>query len=243
MSPQTLAKNLGKELKYVEKLLATFFAKFPRASGWLNWTKEFSKKNLYTFSPFGRRRNLFGYLSGNKTLEAACSRRSANAPVQGMGSDIAFLGARLFSEIWFEALNELGLVEENTPMLNIGSISAMVHDSIQMELDYKLIPLACHLLEYATTGGVRKYCKDHFGLDMVVSPEVDFDIGAVGSYLHGWDYTETNLYECIEKGLIFQRDELKMDVDVEKEIKRIRRYQREYQHILDRYPLDLEIIE
>lgn len=240
----SLARDLGKTVEYAEKLLKNFFAKFPNASKWLEWTRTFSRKNYYTFSPLGRRRNLFGYMVGNKTIDAALERRAQNAPVQGFGSDLMFIGASIFCKLIYEAQVELGLVDpdEHNPVCPIG-LNVMVHDSLEVETPVKYIPLVAHLMEFATTIAVTKYVKKYFDYDFVVDTEVDFDIGASGNSLNGWDYTEENLIENIKKGLIYQKEQLGMDVNVKKELRLLEECRPTYQHIIDRYPLNHKIIE
>ena len=48
---------------------------------------------------------------------------------------------------------------------------------------------------------------------------VDFEIGPALSEMHKWDFSVPQLEEIVEKSLVFQRDELKRDIDVKKTMK------------------------
>lgn len=78
MSIPSLAASIHQSKEYAQKVYDSFFAKFKKAAGWLDWAMSFSKKNLYVYSPLGRRRNLSGYMSGTKYLEASLGRRAKN---------------------------------------------------------------------------------------------------------------------------------------------------------------------
>jgi DNA polymerase I-like protein with 3'-5' exonuclease and polymerase domains len=90
-----MAQNIGIPLDEMEKIYNKFFGKFAKAKAWLENTVKRSRKKLFTFNPFGFRRNLFGYLSANKGLSGAMDRRAQNSPIQGFASQLGFIAARL----------------------------------------------------------------------------------------------------------------------------------------------------
>lgn len=245
MSPRTLASNLKKALDYVEKILDKFFGKFQKASKWLKWARAFSKRNGYVYSPLGRRRNLPGYLYDINYVNAALERRSTNSPVQGIASDFGFICARILSQLLYEVLVDIGYVDPKTcsGALEAG-VNVMVHDSIEVEAPYELIPLVMYLMEYAATEGVRKYVKAVFGMDFVVGLEVDFEIGPSGDRMESWDYSPKSLEHALTTSLTIQKEEYgHNDIDVPRVMKRMTRFSDKHLPMLEKkYPLDLTII-
>lgn len=248
MAASTLAGNLKKSLKYVEGLLGRFFSKFSKASKWLKWTVTFAQKYLYTFSPLGRRRNLYGYLTGAKLILSAMNRRAQNSPIQGLGSDIGFLAARMISRELYKMFEELGYDME-IPVLP-ADINNMVHDSIELEVPWELLPIVTHIVEYCMTVGVRQICKEVFGFNFIVGLEVEFDFGYSGDKMRKWDFSyedfskegdsDDSFWSLIGQALKDAKDRGAEDVAKLKDIKKAAKNPK-YTKIMDRYPLDLEI--
>jgi len=245
MSLNSLARNIKKSVEETEKIYRRFFKQFSKAASWLEWTTEFSSDNGYTYSPLGRRRNLPGYLSTGSAICAGLERRAKNSPIQGMASDFGFIAARLISRMIYERARQLGRVDimlNKVPILE-ADVNIMVHDSIELEAPYDLVPEVLHIMEYCATVGVREYVKKIFNMDFVVGLEVDFELGASGDKTYSWDFTDKSLAEALNKVLTDQQL-MGYEVNPPKMVKRIMQIQKQNKADLNRdMPLDFEVIE
>lgn len=216
--PRSVARDINKPIEEAETLLKNFFKKFHVLEKWLTWTKKFSKENFYTFSPIGRRRNLYGYMAEINAMVASMERRAQNSPIQGFASDISFDAADLFSRVSYECFLELGeheVLEEMPTGPNV-----MVHDSIKTEAYFRHVMLTMHLLEWSLTTGVQAYLKEMFNLELTCPLNVDFDVGSGWHAMEGWDFNPRELDNVFRSALEeHKRIHNWEDLDVEKTIK------------------------
>ncbi|QJT71050.1 hypothetical protein GR11A_00012 [Vibrio phage vB_VcorM_GR11A] len=212
--PTSVARDIGKSKEDADDILQAFFKKFHVLKDWLEWTKAFSQEHLYTFSPLGRKRNLFGYMAEVNAMIAAMERRAQNSPIQGMASDISFNAADIFARVMFESLEKLGDWETLSVMPTGPNV--MVHDSIKTEAKFKYLLLTMHLMEWSMTTGVEKYLGETFGMQLDCPLNVDFDIGAGWHNIEGWDMNPRTLREII-KGALEEHYRIhgKEDMDIE----------------------------
>lgn len=202
-------KKLKEQLKSIEErstvefaqgLIEKLFARFKKASGWLEWTKNFAKKNYYTYSPIGMRRNLFGIMTGIPSIVSAMERRAANSPIQGLASQIGIVAARLVTLNMYKVLLKFGYIDENTEELPVDILKA-VHDALYSEPKYEVILIFIHVLQWTATYGVTKYYKDTFGVEFTVEPEIEIEIGASEDKHYKWDFSDAHLKEILKKSL------------------------------------------
>lgn len=193
----SLAKALKQSKKWVKNFLDNvFFKRFKKGKKWMDKTIEFAKKYLYVESPLGGRRRLWHYLAdfpfenGHKNYEdriiemihAKGDRRAMNTPIQRFASELAAIGTFLLQKY----------IEENNKDWKIENI---VHDSIEGENPptdiIELALIASHIFEKE----VPKYVKKHFGFELSVPIECDFEFGFKGNEMLEWGGSKQELEE------------------------------------------------
>lgn len=167
-------------------------------------------KHKYIVSMLGRRRNLDGHQIPVPTLRAAFERRAQNSPIQGMASDLGYIGARLYTLAIAQYCEDFDIVSNKQYMIEHGweehltefdrtkafapaGIDSMVHDSIKSQVRYDMMLVAIHLKEWAMTTGVRKYVKEKLGVKFHVDLGVEFDVGASGATMETWNWVSKDL--------------------------------------------------
>lgn len=204
----SLSRDIKRSLEETVDIMERFFRKFAKAGKWLKWAVSFSQKNLYVFSPIGRRRNLFGYLSAHRGTQAAMSRRAQNSPIQGFASDICFMAADLFARHLHECYEKLGIEHDSYEKFGSCELTylptgpnAMVHDSIKGEAPFDLFFLNLHLLEWAMTNGARHHLESIYGVTMETVFDIEMDIGADWATKDTWDWTDAELDRLFIEGI------------------------------------------
>jgi DNA polymerase-1 len=197
---RTLAEGIGKTPAFAEELMNKLFNRFKKAKRWLDYMKSFAAKNLYSYSPLGRCRHLYGYLLGNLAADRAMDRRADNAPIQGLGADDGHTGARLFLQNCYEFLLKTGRMKPEDRKMPI-AVRTMVHDAIFSEANYRNVFASLHLLHHSCTNGLMDYYAKHFGVEYPVTTEIEIEIGVDESRLYKWDFSQEGLVDIIEKAL------------------------------------------
>jgi DNA polymerase I-like protein with 3'-5' exonuclease and polymerase domains len=172
----SIAKSINKDKKETQIIYDKFFDTYRVAKRWLEWAVSTSITYLHTHSIFGRKRNLFGYLSGVEMLMAAMDRRGMNSPIQGLGADIAHTSARLFTLHLEKVCLDLKIVEPGYRE-PITGVEVMVHDSTRFCVDYEYVLLCMQLASWCYTTGAELYYKEHFGTDFTCPLEIEFELG------------------------------------------------------------------
>lgn len=175
--------------EFTKDLYARFFKRFKKAAAWLEWAKDFGKKNLFVYSALGRRRHLFGHLVEDKTISAAMDRRSMNSPIQGMGADFGHTGARLIEMNIYEYLLKIGEITEETEKLPVGA-ECMVHDSVFSSAEFHLVLGVAQIMQWCATIGVQEYYDKHFDLQFTVPLEIELEFGASQNETYKWDWSQ-----------------------------------------------------
>lgn len=235
MSIPALAKSIKKAVDETKEILDRFFKKYFKASKWLEWARKFSVKNLYVFSPLGRKRNLPAYLTGLKTVYNALQRRSVNSPIQGLASDFGFMAACLILEAFhqfYEKLVDEGVEDPVKDGLMPFGINKMVHDSIEIRCPYEYVLPVLRILEYCTTIGVRVFCEKMYGMKFLCDLGVDFEIGSTGDTLLPWDFSDGNLRSILKKSLLVHKNELGYKVNTKKTLSLIYKGGKKYNSYL-----------
>lgn len=243
MTVATLAKNIKLELDEAKKIMANFFAKFKQAKKWLDNMKKFSKKHLYAFSPIGRRRNLSGYLLDDPLVSMFLEKRATNSPIQGFGSDLGYQANRLIEEELFYVSKKKGQITNDMHMMPNG-VMTMIHDSGIFWVSYENLLAAMRIIEYMTTTGLALYLEKEYGFKLTVNLSIEFEVGGSWDSVQKWDWSPAELKRVIKEGLIFQRDQLKQKILVNKTLKKIyKEEQKDHDWLVQRYPLAIDEVE
>lgn len=209
-----LCRDTGKSKEEMEKIYNNFFKRFAKGKKWLANQVETAYNYMYAEGVMGRRRNLFGVLSGNNAMAAACQRQSQNSPIQGSASDIGFIAADLYSKTMHELFEQLG-VKHNSNKIGKSTKktsylptapNAMVHDSIKAELPFEYFFMGMHILEWAMTNGVTRYLRDVHGVITGVPFDIEFDIGSSWKDKDTWDFSDKNLEERTLNAIINHKE-------------------------------------
>jgi DNA polymerase-1 len=188
---KAIAQQLGlDDIKEVEGRIAAFFSQFKHAEEWFYDIEDFGETNGYVESPIGRRRRLitFQIKGANKGDIARAKRISRNAPIQGISSDGAFLGAALFSD-W--------LIEEGKwhvqPTKECWKLQDVVHDSLVMQVPLEDVPEAVEAVRPWFTTKLMERMTEIWGVNFNIPLEVDFELGLKWGDMESWDGTQIHL--------------------------------------------------
>lgn len=205
-----LAKDTNKSVEEARKIKKNFFKKFHKGEAWLKRMVTYAQEHLFAVSPIGRRRNLFGNLSGHNAMRAAVQRRAQNSPIQGFASDICFMAADIYARTIHELFKELGVKHKSS---KVGSSktditylptgpNVMVHDSIKAEMPIEYYLLGMHILEWSMTHGVTQYLRETHGVITGVPFDIEFSVGADWSHKDDWDFSANHMEKAIKQTLI-----------------------------------------
>ena len=84
----SLAKDLGIPRRQAKQYIENYLATYSGVSAYLDKTVEEAKKNGYTTTLFGRRRNIPELKAANRNLRNFGERVAMNSPIQGTAADI-----------------------------------------------------------------------------------------------------------------------------------------------------------
>jgi DNA polymerase-1 len=178
------------DISDVQRRIDDFFAQFPGAEKWMYDIEEEGEENGYVESPIGRRRRLLTFQMGyGDDGEIARAKRIArNAPIQGISSDGAFLGAAMFCD-W--------LIEEGKwhphPTKECWQLQDVVHDSLVIQVPVEDVPEALRELKPWFTNKLMEKMVETWGVDFNIPLEVDFEIGLRWGEIEAWDGTQLHL--------------------------------------------------
>jgi DNA polymerase-1 len=83
-----LAKQLRIENKEAKALMSDYFARFGGVRDYLRSVVEQARKDLFTTTVFGRKRQFRDLASSNRMVRDNAERAALNAPIQGTSADI-----------------------------------------------------------------------------------------------------------------------------------------------------------
>jgi DNA polymerase-1 len=83
-----LAKQLRIDNKEAKALMADYFARFGGVRDYLRSVVEQARKDLFTTTVFGRKRQFRDLASSNRMVRDNAERAALNAPIQGTSADI-----------------------------------------------------------------------------------------------------------------------------------------------------------
>ncbi len=220
-SVKSIARATNRPVEEVQKVYDKFFARYASGGDWLDDMREFAMSQLHAFSPLGRKRNLWGYLTGSDAIIAANGRQSINSPIQGMGADIAHLANRLYTLELLKVFKKFGWVDdfdsyEDATTISLPVIQVMVHDSSRTSVEFKQALVVLQLLNWVYTTGTERALKTYFDLDLVCPLEVEFEIGPDDAHLKKWDWSFTGLEKILREGFeTAKKEKLIEDLDVD----------------------------
>lgn len=201
-----LAKRLKKSFKDTQKIKKRFFSTFKSGKKWLDDKEIEGLTNLYVESSLGRRRRLWHFLcqfplSEDSTYKNPVldkedrfisykigegERRAKNSPIQGIGSDFAFIAAAIVR--WYIKKHK-----KNWKLLNV------VHDSLEAEIPVAEIKDYMLVAKTAFEVTTQKFLKKHFDYDLYIPIEVDFEVGFSFLSMEKWDGAYNSLSTIQEK--------------------------------------------
>ena len=205
-----LARDINLSVDEARKIKDKFFKEFHKGKAWLKQMVTYAQEHLFAVSPIGRRRNLFGNLSGHNAMRAAVQRRAQNSPIQGFASDICFMAADIYARTIHELFTELGIKHKSSKVgTNKTDITylptgpnVMVHDSIKAEMPIEYYLLGMHILEWSMTHGVTQYLRETHGVITGVPFDIEFSVGADWSHKDDWDFSANHMEKAIKQTLL-----------------------------------------
>ena len=84
----SLAKDLGISRKQAKQYIENYLATYSGVAAYLDRTVEAAKRDGYTTTMFGRRRNIPELKASNRNLRAFGERVAMNSPIQGTAADV-----------------------------------------------------------------------------------------------------------------------------------------------------------
>jgi DNA polymerase I-like protein with 3'-5' exonuclease and polymerase domains len=189
------AKAIAQQLKLsdlneVINRISDFFAQFPAAEKWMTTSEEDGEKKGYVESPIGRRRRLmtFQMQLEDEGEKARAKRIARNAPIQGISSDGAFLGAALFCD-W---MIEKGKWHVH-PTKACWLLQDVVHDSLVLQVPIDDVPEALEAVRPWFTEKLMERMTEVWGVKFNIPLEVDFEFGLKWGDMESWDGTQLHL--------------------------------------------------
>lgn len=128
MGINSLKKQMDTDRAEAQKFYDGFFLQFPKATAFLESTKEFARNHGFTETLFGRKRQFKNINSKLGFIKAMAERMALNAPIQGTSADMIKL-AMIQVDDWLEAENK-----KSTAKLIL-----QIHDEIVYEVDEKFV--------------------------------------------------------------------------------------------------------
>ena len=187
----SIADAIGMPVEEVQKVYDAFFERLPVAANWLNGIERVAERIGFVESPLHRRRHLYGFYAvrpDNRDYRGvlnALRRRARNSPIQGMGSDLGFTGARLLEKLVFFLANESGELSADATTLPLKTCN-MVHDSNEAEAEYAWVLRAIEIIEFALTTGNQWQVEKLFGMRFTVDMAIEIEIGYKLSDMTKW---------------------------------------------------------
>jgi hypothetical protein len=233
---KAIAQQAKSTKEAIEVLMKRFFARFRKASGWLEKAKKDAVEKDHVVSPIGRVRNLYAHMTKLDNFIAASERRGANAPVQGFAADLGHTGALLFEYHLEKVCREFGLDKKR--IMEAG-VCSFVHDAIKSVVPYGYYLVAAQILQWVATIGICEYYKTHYGVHFYVEPEIEIEVAAHDANHVKWGWDESGLRACIREALEDQKEIFPdMDVDAaEKEIWAVRENKELTDYLNTHYPV------
>lgn len=203
-SEQSVAELYNLDLNETIQMFQGFYEAHHWIYAWKMEMKEMARQKGYVEAPHGRRRrfpifdmfrNEQGWFDQNlvpkehngKINEAL--RQSSNAPIQGIASDAANIGAN-------NLRNYILRNRKDWKMCNV------VHDSCIVDIPVWDMYEYAEVAEKLFTTDVMDYFSAVWDIDFILPLEVDFDFGVKWGELKAWDFSPASLKTIYEDLLI-----------------------------------------
>lgn len=199
-SEWAIAQKLDKTEDEVKILFSQFYNKFTSVAAWKREMKVFAQKYGYVQAPQGRRRRfpIFDFYRVNgiymphlvpRDQRSAINeslRQASNAPVQGIASDAAMIGAFLFANY---------IRENKKPWI----IQNAVHDSCIFQVPLDELEEALKAAEKCFADDLMDYMNKVFDINFILPLECEFEIGLKWGELEKWNFSGPELATIKEK--------------------------------------------
>ena len=198
---KSVAELYGLDLQETIDMFNNFYQEHHWIYGWKMEMKEMARQRGYVEAPHGRRRrfpifdlyrNEQGWYDENlvprehRSMIADALRQSSNAPIQGIASDAANIGA-------FNLLRYIKKEKRDWKMCNV------VHDSCVVEIPYSDLDEYLKVAERLFTTDIQEYMDALWNINFICPIQVDFDIGVSWGSLEAWDFSPNSLIEIKKK--------------------------------------------
>jgi len=128
MGINSLKKEMNTDRIEAQKFYDGFFMQFPKATAFLESTKDFARVHGYTETLFGRHRQFKNINSKLGFIKAMAERMALNAPIQGTSADMIKL-AMIQVDEWLLSQNKK----------SDARLILQIHDEIVYEVDQKFV--------------------------------------------------------------------------------------------------------
>lgn len=196
-SEKSVAELYKLDLQETMDMFNGFYQEHHWILAWKLEMKEMAKAKGFVEAPHGRRRrfpifdlyrNEYGWFDENlvpkehRSTIAEALRQSSNAPIQGVASDAANIGAN-------NLRNYIRRKKKDWLMCNV------VHDSAIVDIPYGDIDEYIEVAEPLFTTDVMDYMNGIWDIDFILPLEIDLDIGTRWGELKSWDFSPASLKE------------------------------------------------
>jgi len=192
---QELRKLLRPYHEMGMELLDRLFTTFKKGRDWILDMQATASKFYRVVSPLGPVRHLWTGFLTHKPLNNRADRQASNSINQGIASNVAFIGSRIFQTVKFKAKKHG--VDLHTKINN------MVHDSLKLEIT-KVVNLSfvLYFLEHSLFSRTAKACNKVYGFPLMIGLEGEFNLGFNAASLQTYAYTEYSFFAIIEQWIV-----------------------------------------
>ena len=169
MGVSALKETLGGTRALAQDFYDSYMREFKRVAEYMEEVKMFARKNGYTETMFGRRRQFPGIKSHIPYIKAMAERMATNAPLQGTAADIIKIAIKLVDD----DLKKEGLRDKAHLLLQI-------HDELVYEVEEGAVEKVEKLIKAAMEGVLgRSFLKNKSAVPLVVNSSSGSNWGEV----------------------------------------------------------------
>jgi len=89
----SISQQLGISEEEAERVVYTFFCRYPKAKAWLHNQVQLARRQGYVINYFGRIRRLPGIISSDDVIKSEAERQAKNAPIQSGAADMTSIAS------------------------------------------------------------------------------------------------------------------------------------------------------
>mgnify|MGYP006402056985 CR=1 FL=1 len=157
-----LSETMGISIRKAERVVTSYKEVYPEVFGFMDYIHNFIRSNGYTYTIFGRRRNLQDITSSDKSVQHRSLRQGFNFIVQSTSSDIL-----LFSL--------LGISERFKDRDMESRVVSTVHDSIELVCPHDELSDALKIVREEMVDCHK--IKQTFDIDFTIPFEIEVLVG------------------------------------------------------------------